>query len=170
MYKVLTIGGYDYKLEYSVEASLYSEGTEKLLEFLGKTIGAAEAVKPDAVPDADKAEYYRTMLKESLGGYLSLPDVALTLFYAGLQEHHGADADGKVVSKADAKRLLAQFLKEGQDKENGATGYIGLLNLIITQMEEDGFFKLIGLEQLSQSMTGLQNRQQRRKKASGSKS
>ena len=42
MYKILEIGGKEYKLEYTIEASLYDECVERLIKFLGKTLGAAE--------------------------------------------------------------------------------------------------------------------------------
>ena len=34
MYKILTIGGEDYKLEYTIEAALYSDCVAKLSKFL----------------------------------------------------------------------------------------------------------------------------------------
>ena len=42
MYKTLTIGGKDYKLEYTIEASLYGDCIEKLITFISKTAGATE--------------------------------------------------------------------------------------------------------------------------------
>ena len=45
MYKVLKIGNKEYKFEYSLEASLYDQGIESLLDFLGNTAGAVNMDK-----------------------------------------------------------------------------------------------------------------------------
>ena len=37
MYKIININKKEYKLEYSLEASLYPESTEKLLELMSST-------------------------------------------------------------------------------------------------------------------------------------
>lgn len=34
MYKVITISGKDYKLEYNIEAALYKDGIDRFIEFL----------------------------------------------------------------------------------------------------------------------------------------
>ena len=44
MYKILTIGGEDYKLEYTIEAALYSDCVAKLSKFL-TNMGQAENEK-----------------------------------------------------------------------------------------------------------------------------
>ena len=130
MYKIITIDGKDYKMEYSIEASLYSDCAESIITLMDGMSANKET-------------------SEVVHNVLNIPDVALTLFYAGLIEHHGTDGDGSVESKADAKRLIRKYLAEHKD-EDGAD-FWGILNMCIDQMAEDGFFKLIGLETMLNS-------------------
>ena len=78
MYKILTIGGEDYKLEYTIEAALYSDCVAKLSKFL-TNMGQAENEKD---------------IEKLLDGVSNIPQTALTIFYAGLMEAHGTHADG----------------------------------------------------------------------------
>ena len=123
----LRIGNDTYKLEYSIEASLCDECMEKTTGFLLSVSNAEN----------------KSALKNFVSTLANLPETVLSLFYAGLIEHHGEDGDGTVKSKADAKKLLKSYMKENADKEEGNYHY--LLGLFIEQMENDGFFKLIGL-------------------------
>jgi len=130
MYKVITINNKDYKLEYSIEASLYSDCAESII-----TLMDGMSNKKDTA--------------EVVHNVLNIPDVALTLFYAGLIEHHGADGDGTVTSKASAKNLIKMYLSEHKGEDSA--DFWGILNMCIDQMAEDGFFKLIGLETMLNS-------------------
>ena len=49
------------------------------------------------------------------------------------------------MSMSDAKKILKQYFAEHKDDEKG--NYYDLYALLLGQMEEDGFFGLIGLEQ-----------------------
>lgn len=132
MYKILNINGQDYKLQYSVEASLYADCISNLTELLSD-IGTAENNKD---------------IKGVLRGLSNVPSTALTLFYAGLMEAHGThqDGDGKVPDIQTAKRLIAQYIKENADGENA--DFYSIMEMCINQMAEDGFFKLVGLERM----------------------
>lgn len=132
MYKVLNIGGQEYKLEYSIEASLYADCISNLTELLSD-IGTAESNKD---------------IKGVLRGMSNVPGTALILFYAGLMESHGShsDGDGKVPDIQTAKRLIATYIKEDSENENG--NFYSIMEMCINQMAEDGFFKLIGLEKM----------------------
>lgn len=127
MYKTITIDNKDYKLEYTVEASLYSDCASNVMELMAKLEGGEDKIA------------------EKVRGLGDIPQTALTLFYAGLLEHHvsGDDADGSIESKADAKRLAVAWLKA-----NGS--WYDLLSMCIDKMVEDGFFELIGLDNLFQ--------------------
>ena len=119
MYKVLNISGKDYKVEFSVEASLYGECTEKVIN-----------------------------LKANFKGISDITKVALSMFYAGLMEHHGTEeGDGEVPDKKTAKILLKSYIKEN----NG--NFWSVMEMLLDQMGEDGFFKLIGLEEMMSPMT-----------------
>lgn len=137
MYKSLTIGGEDYKLEYTIEASLYADCVSSVAAFLTDLQESGE--KNDA--------------KKLLSGIANIPQTALTIFYAGLMEYHGThpDGDGKVPDIHAAKRLIAQYLKEHEDDENG--NFYAIMQMCIDQMGEDGFFKRTGMEQMMNSMT-----------------
>lgn len=133
MYKVLNISGKDYKIEFSVEASLYGECTEKVINLM-------TAVNEDG----DNADSIKAKFK----GISDIPQVALSMFYAGLMEHHGAEeGDGEVPDKKTAKILLKSYIKEN----NG--NFWSVMEMLLDQMGEDGFFKLIGLEEMMSPMT-----------------
>lgn len=170
MYKIVTIGGKDYKLEFTIEASLYGECTEKLINFMGKTMGAAEEKSiTDGLSEQGKAEVRRQLLSNSISGISNMPDTGLTLFYAGLMEHHGEDGDRTVLSKQHAKKLLKQYFAEHAG--DGTDNFYDLVAMLMEQMGEDGFFQRTGLEKmLGQSAAETGNRQQRRAAAKASES
>lgn len=135
MYKVLKIGGKDYRLEYSFEASLYADCVESVSDILGS-----------AFLTDDKELSKKERIKEMFSGIANVPKSALTMFYAGLMEAHGTheDGDGTVPDLSTAKKLLRQYITE--HKEDDAGNFYGVLMICFEQMAEDGFFDLIGLE------------------------
>lgn len=165
----MNIGGKDYRLEYTIEASLYDECTEKLINFIGNTaVAALEPEWPDGTTEEQKINARKELLKNSISGISNLPQTALTIFYAGLLEYHGINGDGTVRSKQDAKELVREYFKE--HSEDGTDTFYDLLMVCIEQMGEDGFFKRTGLEKMMSQGTAetKKNRAQRRaeKKAS----
>lgn len=155
MYKVLQIGGKDYKLEYSIEASLYADCTASITGLMTEIQIAGESKD----------------IKRVVSELSNIPQTTLTIFYAGLIEHHGThpDGDGAVPDIRSAKRLIAQYLKEHSEDDTG--NFFGIMQMCIEQMGEDGFFKLTGLEGMMNqfSQTAKPNRATRRaqEKASG---
>lgn len=154
MYKILTINGKDYHLEYTIEASLYADCVSKLTELF---------VKLAAGQDADG-------MKKVISGLSNIPQTALTVFYAGLIEAHGThiNGDGSVPDIEEAKALLASYMREHKDDDNG--NFYGILEMCVTQMGEDGFFKLIGLESITEQAQIKPNRTTRRAITKQSKS
>lgn len=154
MYKILKIGGKDYKLEYSIEASLYADCTANLTGLMTEIQMAGD----------------NKDVKKVVSELSNIPQTALTIFYAGLMEHHGAhpDGDGTVPDIQTAKRLIAQYLKEHTDDDTG--NFFGIMQMCIEQMGEDGFFKLTGLEGMMNqfSQTAKPNRATRRAEAKAS--
>lgn len=126
--KVIKIGNKEYKFEFTIEASLYGECTETLTAFL-TNVGTAGG-----------------NLKEVLKSISDIPQTALTLFYAGLLEHHGEDGDGTVTTKKDAKRLIKQYFEDKKDTDEA--DFYSIMALMIEVMEEDGFFKRTGLSRV----------------------
>lgn len=145
MYKVLNIGSQEYKLEYTIEASLCEECTEKLIYFLGNTIGSTQ-VLTDEMTDEEKEKATTTIIKNSISGISNLPQTALSIFYAGLLEHHGPSGDNTIRSKQDAKELVKTYFREHE--EDGTDNFYDLLMICLEQMGEDGFFKRTGLEKM----------------------
>ena len=151
MYKVLRIGGRDYKMEYSVEASLYADCTSSLTGLMTEIQIAGE----------------NKDIRKVISEISNIPQTALTIFYAGLMEHHGLhpDGDGTVPDIQTAKRLIVQYLKE--HSEDDAGNFYSIMQMCIEQMGEDGFFKLTGLKgMMSQfSQAAKPNRATRRAEA-----
>lgn len=127
----LNIGGKDYNIEFTIEASLYNECTEKVTNLM-VSIGEAQ----------DKAD-----IKSVLSSMSDIPQTTLTMFYAGLLEHHGGDVgDGTVNSMRDAKLLIRKYFDEHKEDDKG--NFYSVMEMLIEQMGKDGFFKQIGLEQM----------------------
>lgn len=150
MYKVLNIGGQDYKLEYSIEASLYADCVSELTNIL-TDVGVAGIQKN---------------VKMIISGISNVPKATLSMFYAGLMEAHGThpDGDGKVPDINTAKKLITQYIKE--HSEDGLGNFYSIMQMLIAQMEEDGFFNLIGLETLTEMMMDASKKPKDHKKVS----
>lgn len=82
MYKLLKIGNKEYKLEYSIEASLYDECVKSVMNTLLATSGGV-----DKTPE------------EMISGMANIPNTALTVFYAGLLQYHGDSQMQTVLSR-----------------------------------------------------------------------
>ena len=142
--KRIKIGNKEYKFEFTIEASLYGECTEALTAFL-TNVGTSNG-----------------NLKEVLKSISDIPQTALTLFYAGLLEHHGEDGDGTVTTKKDAKRLIKQYFED--KKDTNEADFYSIMALMIEVMEEDGFFKRTGLERVLEAGTKAVKKPQDHKK------
>lgn len=151
MYKQISINGKDYKLEYSIEASLYSDCVSTIA---GMLADAAIAEKEQDV-------------KKLVEGMANIPQTSLTIFYAGLIEHHGnyPNGDGTVPDIQTAKSLIAQFMKEHKEDEYG--NFYGVMQMCVEQMGEDGFFDLVGLNAMVETKPKKQRKtpQDHQKKA-----
>lgn len=124
--KELKIGNKVYKVEYTIEASLCNECTEKVTNLMaGFAISETEDAK-----------------KQFISTIADIPQTTLSMFYAGLLEHHGEEADRTVCNKEDAKKLLKQYLSENK------SSFYDLMEILIEEMENDGFFDLIGLTRI----------------------
>lgn len=87
-----------------------------------------------------------------------VPRMAIQLFYAGLIENHGDE----VKSLSDAKAIYKEFAKEHPDDPMSLE--FGLMDAIKNQMEEDGFFKRIGLNQFMETMNNQEEMNQKSEK------
>ena len=102
--KVINIDGIDYTFEFTIEASLYSECTEKVTGLMANA-GMAQAEDGNAMEQ----------VKGMLSTMADIPTVAMTMFYAGLMEHHG----NTVKCLNDAKVLVKKYLAEHKDDDKG---------------------------------------------------
>lgn len=126
---VLNIGGKDYTIEFTIEASLCNKCTEKVT---GLMVGLAEAENEDDIKGVVKS-------------IADVPQTTLTMFYAGLLENHSDE----IKSMDDAKELVKTYLKE--HREDGTGNFYALMELLIEQMGNDDFFSLIGLDKMFQT-------------------
>lgn len=129
--KIIEIGGKEYTIEYTIEASLYSECTEKITNLLAN-IGQAQS-------------------KEDIKGIISsmsdIPQTTLTMLYAGLLEKHGAEVgDGTITCKADSKKLIRKYFEEHSSEEEG--NFFDMMEMLIDAMVDDDFFNRIGLNRM----------------------
>jgi CRISPR/Cas system CSM-associated protein Csm2 small subunit len=128
--KVLTIGGKEYTFEFTIEAALYNDCTEKITSLLYKMEEAQDNENPADV----------------LKNLCDVPQTTMSMFYAGLIEHHGASGDGSVLNEGDAKKLIRQYFAE--HKEDGKGNFYAVMEIMIDTMSDDDFFKLVGLNQM----------------------
>ena len=139
--KRITIDKKEYIIEFSIEATLYNECTEKIMDMI-TTVGVTQAtLESDDVSNDDKTD---KAIKAVISNTADIPQRALTLFYAGLLEHHGADnGDGSVRSKNDAKRLLTTYLRENEGKS-----LYDVMNEMTEEIINDHFFEMIGVDKV----------------------
>lgn len=142
---------------------LLINGKERTIEF---TFEAAESELLQTVFDYFSGAYMFKGIRDSgseleqkvaqmdamISGISAVPKMAIDLFYIGLLEHHGpcGDTTQDILSRDDAKMLYKAFGKE--NPENEISTQSGLFEALKKQMEEDGFFKRIGLEQMLEQM------------------
>lgn len=129
MYKTLTINGTDYKLEYSIEASLYRDCIDKVSGMLFNVVSGQASKEMQPI----------------ISAMSDIPTTAITVFYAGLLEHHGVDGDNSVPNIGVAKKLAVSILR---DNDNEVKNWYDLLVICMDQMGEDGFFDLVGLSEI----------------------
>lgn len=122
--KALQIGDEIKKIEYSFEASLDKEFTRLLTDLLF-----------DVVKTKNVAE-----LTDSI---VTTPDTVLTMFHAGLLEHHGENGDKTASTREDAKKLLKAYLTDKTGEEQHT--YYSMMSILLGQVAEDKFLDLLGV-------------------------
>ena len=132
MSKILTINEQDYTFEFAGEAIFCAECVTELTGFLA---------------NVSQAENERD-IRKLLGGFSRIPKLSLTLFYTGLIEHHGTGrrGDKRVPDMETAKELLLDYINQHKDDEYGSM--VGVINMCIQQMEEEGYLKAIGINKV----------------------
>lgn len=130
--RTLKIGNEEYTIKFSIEASLHSECTEKITSIMFGMAGV----------DSKEGK------KEFISSLSNIPQTALHMFHAGLLENHN-------VTLSDSKRLIAQYIKEHKEDETGS--FYGVMEMLIDDMANDGFFELIGLDKMFQKIEDQAN-------------
>lgn len=121
--RVLKIGNEEYTFKFDIEASLYSECTEKVTSIM---VGMSSVGSVDAK-------------KNFIASLSDIPQTTLHMFHAGLLENHN-------VTLSDSKRLIAQYIRENKGGDTGS--FYGVMEMLLEDMDKDGFFGLIGLDKI----------------------
>lgn len=140
--KTLAIGGKEYVLEFSFEAAENKNCVEKIFKMVSGGYIGQEGVIGEATET--KQELASALINGTASMYAEMPDTVITAFYAGLLENN------PVLNKAEAKKLLKQYFKENPNEESAS--FFGMYELIKECMEDDGFFKLTGLDKMLAEM------------------
>ena len=143
MYKTITIGGKDYRMEFTMEASLCSECVEKTIQFITQT-AAAQDINLDGLTDDEAGKALQNSLNKVSSGMSGIAKTAMSMWYAGFLEYHGTQGDRTVLSMEDAKNLFRKYHEEHPDDSS----FFDIVRICTEQMGEDGFFKLIGLDKM----------------------
>ncbi|WP_124067506.1 hypothetical protein [Clostridium sp. E02] len=138
--KILTIGGKDYKIEYSFEAAEYKECVDKAF----KVVSGSYMIRNGNYNKDDKKAMMEMLIDGTSDMVSDLPAVVPSFLYAGLLENN------PVADEQDAKVLFKQFIKENPDDDRAS--FYGMFEFLKQRMEEDGFFKLTGLDKLVEKM------------------
>ena len=92
-----------------------------------------------------KAEMAEAMIDGTADMISDMASLSITCFYAGLLENNPVE-DEKV-----ARQLFKQFVKENPDDDRAS--FLGMYEFLKGCMEEDGFFKLTGLDKYLKDMS-----------------
>lgn len=134
--KTLKIGDKEFVLEYSFAAAEHKECIDKVFKMMSGGYIGKYGLFGDNEPS--KAEKAAALVDGTASMFAELPDTVITAFYAGLMENNA------VMNKKEAKTLLRQYFKENPDQAS----FMSMFNTIKECMEEDGFFKLTGLDEM----------------------
>lgn len=143
--KKITIGKKEYTFEFTIEASLYDDCTKSVMDNFvkaGMAKGALEMKDAEGAVDA---------LIDTIA---NLPQKTLTLFYAGLLEHHGSEGDGSIAGKPEAKKVLKTYLEESNKT------FRDVFEEMMETMANDNFFDLIGLNQMTEEMKKAEKKEE----------
>ena len=130
--KAITVNGSEYKLEFSFEAVEHKELVKKMFDIVSGAIFVKSAKDLSKPTSEDMIDGSGNMIAE-------LPHICVTAFYAGLLENNPVPQD-------EAKTLMKAYMKENK------LSFVKLYEELKQCMEDDGFFDLSGLREMSESM------------------
>ena len=139
--RLLTIGGNEYKVEFSFEAAEYKDCVDKVF----KVVSGGYIMKSGITGKEDKSEMATAMMDGTADMFSDMASLSITCLYAGLLENN------PVEDEKAARALFKQFVKENPDDERAT--FPGMYEFLKKCMEEDGFFKLTGLDKYLKDMS-----------------
>ena len=139
--RLLTIGGNEYKVEFSFEAAEYKDCVDKVF----KVVSGVYIMKRGITGKEDKSEMATAMMDGTADMFSDMASLSITCLYAGLLENN------PVEDEKAARALFKQFVKENPDDERAT--FPGMYEFLKKCMEEDGFFKLTGLDKYLKDMS-----------------
>lgn len=114
----LTINNKEYTITFGTEAAYHPEAIEETARmFLDNLVKGVS-------------------IKRMISFMAAVPKATLTLFYAGLLEHHGENGDRSIRKENDAKKLLKAYFAENPD-----VSFADLLSELVKQIGEDDFIE-----------------------------
>ncbi len=135
--KTVTINGKNYNLEFSFAAADESN----LIQSMFKIVSGAYLFF-----NGEKGASVATVMLNGTAGMVGdLPKVCKQAFFAGLKEYH------ENITFDEAVELMKSYMKESKLNFNS------LFIELKTQMEEDGFFELIGITEMLEEMSQDEN-------------
>ena len=138
--KILTIGGKEYKVEFSFEAAEYKACVDGVF----KVISGSYVMKNGPSEDGEKVSIAAAVMNGTSDMVSDIPKLTIVSLYAGLLENN------PVENEQEAKALFKQFVKENPDDERAS--FWGMYNFLRECMEDDGFFKLTGMDKVIAKM------------------
>lgn len=139
--RILTIGGKEYQIEFSFDAAEYKACVDKIF----KVVSGGYIMKHGITGEEKKAEMAEAMIDGTADMISDMASLSITCFYAGLLENT------PVKDEKAAKQLFKQFVKENPDDDRAS--FLGMYEFLKGCMEEDGFFKLTGLDKYLKDMS-----------------
>ena len=136
--KTLNIGDKEYVLEFSFQAAKHKQLINTMFKMLSCSYLGRSGLT--GAEDETKADRASALIDGVADMYAEMPDTVITAFYAGLMENNA------VMNEAEAGKLLKQYFKDNS-KDDAAT-FPGMFDLIKECMQDDGFFKLTGLDKM----------------------
>lgn len=151
----ITVKGKEYTIEYTFEAA----HNKKCVDVCWNYFSGAYMMKGTAIGELENSETAGKVatIDKLIDSMSDIPDMVITLLYAGLLEHH----EDEIQSDKDARNLYKAFCKE--NPEDVLASDFAMFEAIKTQMEEDGFFKRIGLESFLKQMTEQETQEKSQK-------
>lgn len=139
----IKVNGKEYKIEYTFEAAL----DKKCVDICWNYFSGAYMMKGQALDGLEESTASKLVTVDKMIDFMAdVPAMSIYLLYAGLLENYAEE----IRSEEDAKFLYKEFRKE--NKEDSKATFDGLLAAIRSQMEADGFFREIGLQQFLDKM------------------